>query len=129
MSSHGTFCTVFDCMDGRTNDLVNAWCRTNFGVDHPDTITIAGCDGILISDAGERERAFKLARISAHHHGSKQAVVIGHSECAGHMVPNEQHKIDIEQATKLVAAPGIFEHVVGLFVDVRTGEIVEVCRI
>lgn len=127
MSSHDTFCTVFDCMDGRCKAIIGAWCRQELDVDHPDTITIAGCDGVLITHQGERRRAFNMARISAHHHGSKQAIVVGHSECAGHPVSDEQHRKDIEQAAKLVAESGIFKNVTGLFLDVRKNEIQKVC--
>ena len=129
MSSHGTFCTVFDCMDGRTKELIAAWCRQELHVDYPDTITIAGCDGVLTRDTKELARAMGMARISADKHHSKQAVVVGHSECAGHRVSNEQHRKDIEKAAKLVAGSDIFKNVIGLFLDVRTDEIMEVCRL
>jgi hypothetical protein len=83
----------------------------------------------MLSNAAERERAFTMARISADKHGAKNAVVVGHSQCAGHPVSNEDHHRDIEKSVNLVKDTGIFEHVIGLFVDVDTNEILEVCRV
>ena len=128
MTAHGTFCTVFDCMDGRCQQAVSEWCRKNFGAEYPDTITIAGCDGVLVGDSAERERALSMARISAEKHGAKTAVVVGHSHCAGYDVSNEDHKDAVCKAAAIVHEAGIFEHVVGLFDDVDTGKIEEVCR-
>ena len=39
---HGSFCTVFNCMNGRCQRLVHAWCEREFRVEYADTITIAG---------------------------------------------------------------------------------------
>lgn len=128
MDNHGTFCTVFDCMDGRCQDMVGQWCKKEFGTEYPDTITIAGCDGVLVSDPAERERSLSMARISAEKHGAKNAVVVGHSHCAGFDVSNEEHKDAICKAAAIVYESGIFEHVIGLFDDVDKGTIEAVCR-
>ena len=119
MSAHGTFCTVFDCMDGRCQALVAEWCKRELRAEYPDTITIAGCDGVLAADEGERGRAFRMARISAEKHGARQAVVVGHSECAGYPVSDEDHKKAIARDAALIRGSGIFENVTGLFVDVQ----------
>ena len=129
MTAHGTFCTVFDCMDGRCQQAVGQWCRDNFHVDYPDTITIAGCDGVLVSNVAERDRALAMARISAEKHGAKNAVVVGHSHCAGYAVSDDEHRSAIREASQLIKESGIFESVVGLFDDVEKGTLEEVCRI
>ena len=108
--------------------MVGEWCRREFGVEYPDTITIAGCDGVLVSNPAERERALAMARISAEKHGAQNAVVVGHSHCAGYDVPDKEHKDAICKAAAIVYESGIFQHVVGLFDDVETGKIEEVCR-
>ena len=129
MAGHGTFCTVFDCMDGRCQKMVGEWCRREFGVEYPDTITIAGCDGVLVSDPAERERALAMAHISAEKHGAQNAVVVGHSECAGFAVSDEEHKQAIRKAAAIIYESGLFEKVVGLFEDVKAGTLEEVCRV
>jgi len=115
-------------MDGRCQEKLGAWARKEFGVDFPDTITIAGSEGVLVSDKSEFARAMQMARISADKHGSAQAIVVGHSECAGFPVSDDDHKVAIKKAVALIAKENIFETVVGLFHDVKTGKIEEVAR-
>lgn len=116
-------------MDGRCQECIGQWARDNFGVQYPDTITIAGADGVLLKSEAEQMRSKMMAKISAEKHGAKQAVIIGHSQCAGNPVSEEQHKADIENSAELIKGWGIFETVVGLYHDVDTDAVTEVCRI
>lgn len=116
-------------MDGRCQQMVGEWCRKNFGTDYADTITIAGLDGVLPQDVSERERAKRMAAISAEKHGAKSAVVVGHSGCAGFPVSNSEHIAAIKESVKLVKEWGLFEKVVGLFVDVDANTVEEVSRV
>ncbi len=127
--THGTFCTVFDCMDGRCQGIVGEWVRKNFGVEYPDTITVAGIDGVVVKDAAECERIMGLARISAEVHGAKQAAIAGHSCCAGFPVSDDEHKSAIMDAAKKISDSGMYQTVVGLFVSVEAGTVTEVCRL
>jgi len=129
MSPHGTFCTVFDCMDGRCQLAVGEWCKKEFGTEYADTITVAGLDGVLPEHEAERERAKGMAKISAEKHGSKQAVVVGHSSCAGFPVSGEEHAAAIQKCVDIVKGWGLFDTVVGLFMDVDKKEIKEICRV
>ena len=129
MSGHGSFCTVFDCMDGRCQQAIGEWCKKEFGTDYADTITIAGLDGVLPENAAERERSEAMAKISAEKHGAKQAVVVGHSGCAGFPVSNEEHAAAIKASAGIVKGWGLYDTVVGLFMDVDKKEIQEVCRV
>ena len=115
-------------MDGRCQEAVGSWCRHTLGVEHPDTITIAGCDGVLCRDEGERERALTMARISAEAHGSRRAVVVGHSGCAGFVASPEEHQEAVRGAVARVAAAGLFDTVIGLYHDVDADELAEICR-
>lgn len=126
--AHGTFCTVFDCMDGRCQEAVGVWCRQNFGVEYPDTITIAGCDGVLCSSEAEWERAVAMAKISTEKHGANQAAIVGHTGCAGFPVSDEEHQEAIRNAVAKIASTGLFDTVVGLYNRVETGLLEEVCR-
>jgi len=116
-------------MDGRCQERIGAWCRKEFGVEYPDTITIAGCDGVLTQNPAEYARAMTMARISAEKHGAAHAVVVGHSECAGYPVSDEEHQSAIKESVARIAKEGIFKQVVGLFVYVKSGSITEVCRV
>ncbi len=128
MSSQHTFCTVFNCIDGRCQEPALAWCKKEFGATYADTVTIAGCDGVLLNDEGERERALINARISAEKHGAKRALIAGHSACAGYPTEREQHLEAIQQSAKIVSGFGLYDEVVGVFIDVADGSVTEVCR-
>lgn len=123
----GKFCTVFNCMDGRTQKPIARWCETELGADHPDTITIAGCVGV-ISGEREWEGAMKHARISIEKHGSCEAVVAGHRDCAGHPVPDDECMESIRRTAQILRETSLFELVYGIFVNVEDGSITEVCR-
>jgi hypothetical protein len=115
-------------MDGRCQEAVGAWCRHNLGVDYPDTITIAGANGILLNDEVEWERALKMAGVSVEKHGAAQAVVVGHAQCAGFVADETGHKEAVRHAVAKVAETGMFEIVVGLYHDIEADLLEEVCR-
>jgi hypothetical protein len=115
-------------MDGRCQEGVAKWCKDNFQVDYADTVTIAGADKVLAADFVERERSKKMAEISKERHGSKKAAIVGHSECAGNPVSFERHCEDITKSANAIKEWDYFDEIVGLYVDVGTGEIKEVCR-
>jgi hypothetical protein len=115
-------------MDGRCQGPVGEWAKKHFGVDYPDTVTIAGADGLLCTDPAEWERALAMAKISAEKHGATCAVIAGHSGCAGFVASPEEHQDAIRSSVAKVVATGLYESVVGIFHDVDTNEIVEVCR-
>jgi hypothetical protein len=125
---HGRFCTVFNCMDGRCQRLVHTWCEREFRVEYADTITIAGCDKVLLDNEAERERAMQMAKISIDKHGAQFAVVVGHSSCAGNPVSDEEHLIHVQQSVAMIAERGLFQGVVGPFVDVANKRVDFVCR-
>ena len=134
-NKHGVFCTVFDCMDGRCQAPTNNWIKNNItNVDFPDTITDAGMDRVLAyGNIVEVSQAKARAEISTGKHGSHIAVIVGHAECAGHPVSDEQHKIDTKLACENVMAWGLFDEVIGIFEggdeDAHKWGVEEVCRI
>lgn len=115
-------------MDGRCQDGIGEWCKKEFGIDYADTITVAGLDGVLPENAGECERAKTMAKISVEKHGAKQAVVVGHSGCVGFPVSEEEHVDAITKSVSIVKNWGLFDTVVGVFMDMDKKSIVEVCR-
>ena len=115
-------------MDGRCQETVGAWARRNFGVDYPDTLTIAGADGVLLSDQAEWDRALVMAKISVEKHGATQAALVGHSGCAGFVASPEEHQEAIRSAVAKLASTNLYDTVVGLYHDVDSDELTEVCR-
>lgn len=125
---HGTFCTVFTCMDGRGHPPMQKWCQTVLGVDFMDLVTAPGCARALVREEYEFQRALSLARISVNKHGSKCAVVAGHTDCAGNPVPDGEHREHVRAAVRRIVGSRLFNKVIGVFVDVSTNEVKEICR-
>ncbi len=118
MSSHGTFATAINCLDGRTQLPVNEWVKKQFGVDFVDTITEPGPDKILASGGGELFESIKnRVLISVEKHGSKNIVIVAHHDCAGNPVTRERHLTDLRQAAENVGRWGLDVAVKKLWVN------------
>lgn len=103
MSSHGTFATAINCMDGRTQLPVNEWVKKQFGVDFVDTITEPGPDKILAAGSGKLFESIKnRVRISVEKHGSKNIVIVAHHDCAGNPVDEREHRRHLRKAAEHV---------------------------
>src|SRR3989338_10428497 len=104
-SSSETFFTSVGCMDGRSECAVAKWGRKKFGVEYADAITEAGLVGLLAQDHLDKYLIDSLEnkiKISVEIHKSKNIVVSGHEDCAGHAVSEEKHKEDILKAAELL---------------------------
>ena len=115
--AEGTFGTVINCMDGRTQLPVNTYMKETYGVDYVDTITEAGPDGILAKgDHLECESMRERVRISVDKHGSKVVAIVGHDDCAGNPVTKDEHLADLDSAVTRVVDWGFSVKVVALWV-------------
>ena len=114
--AEGTFATVVNCMDGRTQLPAIEYMKQKYGVDYVDSVTEAGPDGILANKRPETESIKKRVAISVEKHGSKNIAVIGHADCAGNPVGRGRQFEEIMQAVEVVSSwyPGV--NVVGLWV-------------
>lgn len=115
----GTFCTVVNCMDGRTQMQVNDYLRNRYGVDHVDTVTEPGPNKILAEQSPDNLVKSILSRIniSVHLHGSKAIAVIGHHDCTGNPVGKQTQDTQTARAAAFLKEtyPGV--EVIGLWVD------------
>jgi hypothetical protein len=121
MSSTGTFATAFNCMDGRCQEKAFTYAKDLFNAEHIDMITEPGKDGLLagyhsvVTDPDELlarvEWIRAKAEISAKGHGSSQAVIFGHCQCAGNQVSLDEHKEHLRLAKKTVEGWGLFKEV------------------
>ena len=106
MSQTGeTFFTSVGCMDGRSECAVAKWGRKKFGVEYADAITEAGLVGQLSKDHLDKYLIDSLEnkiKISLEKHKSKNIVVSGHEDCAGHAVSEKQHKKDVLKTVELI---------------------------
>ena len=114
-----TFATVLNCMDGRVPRPVGDYLVGRFGVDCVDTITEAGLVRFLADapDAPETVSALAKVRISTERHGSTAIAVVGHVDCAGNPVSDDEHVAQVRRAVAFLESRFPACEVVGLWVD------------
>ncbi len=115
----GSFATVINCMDGRTQLPVNEYLREKYGVDYVDTITEPGpikylADG---TDKAVIDSIRNRVAISIEKHGSGAIGIVGHFGCAGNPVSKEMQLEQLELAVKVVRSWGFDVDVIKLWVD------------
>jgi len=116
--SHGTFATVINCMDGRTQLPVNRWTTKKFGVDYVDTITEPGPNGLLAKgDAALTASIKNRVLISVKKHGSKTIVIVGHHDCAGNPGPKEMQVEHVKKAIEVVRSWSLGVELIGVYVN------------
>lgn len=117
--AEGAFATAINCMDGRVQHPVRDFMQKKYKVDHVDTITEAGPDGILAANQDKLalESIKRRVEVSTGKHGSKHIAIVGHHDCAGNPVDKEAHLAHIRSAIKTVKSWGVKAEVIGLWVD------------
>jgi hypothetical protein len=115
--AEGTFGTVINCMDGRTQLPLNAWVKEEFGVDHVDTITEPGPNGILAKGEGPLVDSIKdRVLISVNGHGSKTIVLVGHFDCAGNPGPRDMQEDHVMKGIETIRKWELPVRILGVWV-------------
>lgn len=109
------FATSISCMDGRIQQPIADWIRSNHAADYVDTITEPGVDR-LMSGGGDLGPVKRKVDISINAHKSSLIVVSGHHDCAGNPVSEEEHIGQIRDGVLAVRAWGYDVPVVGVWV-------------
>jgi len=104
-------------MDGRVQLPVIDWMKKEFKADYVDMITEPGPDRLLAENMFEVESVKKRVEVSVKKHGSKTVAVVGHCDCAGNQVCNDDHLQQIKSAVEIVDSWGFNTSVIGLWVD------------
>lgn len=113
----GIFATAINCMDGRVQLPVIQWVTETHGVHFVDMVTEPGADGALARRCMDRTLAIQeRVRLSVQAHGSRLVVVVGHHDCAGNPVSDEEHLEHIRQAVAVVRSWALPAKVIGLWV-------------
>jgi hypothetical protein len=115
--AEGTFGTMINCMDGRTQIPANEWMRERFGVEYVDTITEPGPNGIL---AANREPLVSTIKdrvlISVNGHGSRTVALIGHHDCAGNPGPREMQDDHVMKGLEVIRSWDLPVRILGLWI-------------
>ena len=115
--AEGLFATAINCMDGRTQRPVMDWLTDRFKVDHVDAITDPGVDKILTAGTPEQiESIKKRVLISVNGHGSGHIAIVGHHDCAGNPVSEEEHRRMTKEAVEVVAGWDLPVRIFGLWI-------------
>lgn len=114
-----SFCTVINCMDGRTQLPVNTYLTDLLKVDYVDTITEAGPVRILGDEPDSKLAEVILSRIdiSTGKHGSCCVAIVAHHDCAGDPVCEEIQRGQLDRAVRFIAGRYPSLSVLGLWVD------------
>jgi carbonic anhydrase len=111
-----TFATCLSCIDGRVAMPVTQFIKDKHGVAFVDYITEAGMDGFIFQP-GALEGILRKVDFSFKNHRSSILYIVGHTECSGNIVDDEQHKKDILAAVERLKRLRPSVAVGGLFVD------------
>ncbi len=115
--AEGSFATAINCMDGRTQRPVMAWLTDQFKVDYVDAITDPGVDKILTAGTREQIESIKnRVLISVNAHGSRHIAIVGHHDCAGNPVSEDEHRRMTKEAVEVVAGWDLPVKVFGLWI-------------
>lgn len=93
------FSCAVNCMDGRTQNPVIEWMKSNFEVDFVDMITEPGIVK-LFSNEEKFEEIVKKIKISVEKHGSKLIAVVAHHDCAGNPVEKDKQIEQLKTAVE-----------------------------
>ena len=122
-----SFGTVINCMDGRVQIPVIEYLKDKYKVKFIDTITAAGPDGLIArhSDPSVINNINHRIRISVNSHGSSSLAVVGHYDCAGNPVLEEEHIRDIKKAAAYLKTKHEDLSIIGLWVN-ENWQVIEV---
>ena len=115
------FATAINCIDGRTQIPVINYMKENYEVDFVDMITEPGVDKIISEgkDNAVLSAIRKKVGISIDKHFSRVIAVVGHYDCAGNPVSEEEHIRQISDAVDIVKSWWSDVKVVGLWINSR----------
>ncbi len=115
--AEGKFVTAINCMDGRVQEPVLKWMKAEFGADYVDMITEPGPDGIMIAPTTPEQASIKnRVLISVNAHGSRIVAIVGHYDCAGFPVPQEEHVTAVRKCVEIIQSWGLSVRILGLWV-------------
>ena len=114
-----SFCTVINCIDGRTQLPVNEFVAKRFDAEYVDTITEPGPNAVLAEQANAAavESILRCVDISIQKHGSKGLAVAGHYDCAANRADETVQARQTRRAVAFLKQRHPDVEVIGLWVD------------
>lgn len=117
-SIEGGFAVVLNCIDGRAQQPLLNWMRSQYDVDYADVVTEPGIDALLASGPRtSREAVLDKVCVSRLAHLSCYLVVAGHHDCAANPVPRPVHEQQIRTAVHWLRSALPRFDVAGVYLD------------
>ncbi|ROL58831.1 hypothetical protein D9V86_11480 [Bacteroidetes/Chlorobi group bacterium ChocPot_Mid] len=119
MNNKNKFCTVINCMDGRTQLPVIDYMKTKFNVEYVDMITEAGPIKYLAEADNEiiLNSIFERIDISINKHFSRVIAVVGHQDCARNPLNKMEQVKQINSSIYLLRHKYKDCKIIGLYVN------------
>ncbi|NQV16399.1 hypothetical protein HQ531_13135 [bacterium] len=111
------FATVINCMDGRVQEPVIQWMKSQTGADYIDVITEAGPDRIMASTATASRLILQRILISRDKHNSTNLALVAHFDCVGNPVSRDVHLHHLKQAGKIIETWNLGMHICLIWVN------------
>lgn len=116
--SDAKFATAINCMDGRTQNPVSNWVKSNYSIKYVDMITEPGCDKVLSEKNIDLINQIKSkVEISVNAHKSSLVVIAGHYDCAANLTTKDVHVTQIHKSVNIIKSWKLPIQVVGLWVN------------
>lgn len=105
-------------MDGRVQNPVSTWVKSNYSAEYVDMITEPGCDKVLSENNLQLVAQIKSkVEISVNAHKSSLVVITGHYDCAANVATKDEHLSQIQKSVDIVQSWKLPIQVVGLWVN------------
>lgn len=119
MTDNAGFCTVINCMDGRTQQPVIDYMKKHFRVLYVDSITEPGPVKILAdrTDPILLQSILNRVKISIEKHKSVGLALIAHDDCAGNPATPDQQKRQLSSAADWLKTHFFGLPILALWVD------------
>ena len=114
-----SFCTVINCMDGRTQLPVIEFLKQRFGVDYVDSVTEPAPIKILAEQTSPRllDSICRRLDVSMDKHGSRAIAIVAHHDCGGNPLGKDEQLVQLDAAIGYVAERYPEAEIIGLWVD------------
>jgi hypothetical protein len=121
MMSPARYATTVNCIDGRAQQPVADWLKSNYGVDYVDAVTEPGPSRNLICGAPAQVEAIRhRACVSVGAHASAIVALAAHGDCAGNPASKEESIRQTREALNVIQSWGLPVTLIGLWVDGET---------
>ncbi|MBM7614930.1 carbonic anhydrase [Alkaliphilus hydrothermalis] len=119
MDMNKKFVTSINCMDGRTQEPIITYLKTEYGADYVDMITEPGPNKILAENTNTVliESIKTRVEVSTGKHDSKVIAIVGHYDCGGNPADEATQKDQINASVTNVKSWYPEVDVIGVWVD------------